>query len=287
VSVPDVATPAPGPRDGADVSVYLTGRAGTVQDLPGLVRPGVPVLRTDPVPAVDPWCLNGLSRGLARVAAGQFGLFTRAQAGACGYSGYQVRRRLTEGRWVAVCGPVLAVAGVALSTDRLDRAAALAVPAGVLAGPSAARAHRIPVLDLGPYLIVDAPGRHTPAGVRIWRTGLPDCDRCVVGGLAATSAARTVVDCVRILPTGRAVALLDVALHLGWITWPDFTGRASTYTGQPGAQRLVALAGVLGPGPPMRPLTARSTSMINNAETPARWPIVRVPSGGCPVTLAR
>jgi hypothetical protein len=75
-----------------------------------------------------------MTEDLERLAARQRGLFTRAQARACGYSDYRVRRRIRTGEWQVVLGPVLAPRAVA--TRRLiDLAAALALPQGVLAGP--------------------------------------------------------------------------------------------------------------------------------------------------------
>jgi hypothetical protein len=50
-------------------------------------------------------------RRLARIAARHLGLFTRAEAAQCGYSRFQVRRRLGTGEWQQVCGPVLAFRG--------------------------------------------------------------------------------------------------------------------------------------------------------------------------------
>src|SRR5262245_32031139 len=51
---------------------------------------------------------HGMDRErLRKRAAGQFGLFTRAQAIACGYSAYQIRRRVADGEWQRVLGPTL------------------------------------------------------------------------------------------------------------------------------------------------------------------------------------
>jgi len=76
---------------------------------------------------------------LRRMAARQRGLFTRTQARACGYSAYQVRRRIEFGQWQRVLGPVFAFLGASRTPGLLDVVAGLAVPGAVLAGPSAAR----------------------------------------------------------------------------------------------------------------------------------------------------
>src|SRR5262245_41791787 len=82
---------------------------------------------------------------LRRLAAAHLGLSSRRQAAACGYSAYQIRRRLNDGEWQRVLGSTYAAAGLRVTTAILDRAAQLAVPGSTLAGPSAARTYGIPV----------------------------------------------------------------------------------------------------------------------------------------------
>jgi hypothetical protein len=74
---------------------------------------------------------------LARIAARQYGLFTRGQAGRCGFSADMIRRRLATGEWIRVLGTVLAPAGTCLTAVHSDRAAGLAVRSAVLAGSTA------------------------------------------------------------------------------------------------------------------------------------------------------
>jgi hypothetical protein len=45
---------------------------------------------------------------LIRLAASEFGVFTRGQARACGYTPYQIRRRISDGEWQTVLGAGLA-----------------------------------------------------------------------------------------------------------------------------------------------------------------------------------
>lgn len=96
---------------------------------------------------------------LNRIAGGQFGLFTRRQARTCGLSAYQIRRLIESGRWQRVAASVLAPAGLALTAAVRDRAALLAVPGSVLAGPAAARVWDLPVRDARTFLVVP-PGTH-------------------------------------------------------------------------------------------------------------------------------
>ncbi len=162
------------------------------------------------------------------------GLFTRAQARAAGFSAYQVRRRVSAGEWVPVLGPVLVERGRPITVRLRDRAAALAVPGSVLAGPSAARGHGIEVPDDRQYLWV---GRRRPVplpGVRYLRDTLSRADVLVLGGVRLTTPARTVVDCLRFLGDEPALRLLDRALQEGWLTPAEFGRRAIGYAGRRG-----------------------------------------------------
>jgi|GEM_PF-6837624 len=199
---------------------------------------------------------------LARVAARQRGLFTREQAHTCGYSTYELRRRLADRRWIPVLGRVLAPDGTSITATLLDRAALLCLPGAILAGASAARAHHLPVPDPGQHLIIPERVRALP-GTRLWHERLSPVDLSTVDGVVVTSVARTVFDCVRTLPEHHATELLALAIGHRWITWPDFTRRARAVltTRKPLAgARLAALAGITAepepnpePGLPGRP----------------------------------
>jgi hypothetical protein len=105
---------------------------------------------------------------LRRIAYRQAGLFTRSQASECGFSPYQIRRRINAGAWQVLIASVLALAGVPITPQVRDRAAQLAVPRSVLGGPSAARWWGVAVPDLGTYLFVGAHhGPRTLTGVRL------------------------------------------------------------------------------------------------------------------------
>lgn len=178
---------------------------------------------------------------LRRVARNQGGLFTRAQAATCGYSPYQIRRRVAAGQWSAVDGPVLAERGLRLTPDIRDRAAALAVPGAVLAGASAARQWRIPVPDRRIYLWIGALRRAPRPGVTYLRDPLPSRETSRFEGVPLTVPARTIVDCLRFLDDPAATTLLDRALQVGWISLDDLTERVRDHTGRRGAPRLARL----------------------------------------------
>jgi hypothetical protein len=185
---------------------------------------------------------------LRRIARRQGGLFTRAQARACGFSAAQVRRRLGTGAWIAVRGPVLAEAGLPMTLGLADRAAQLALPGSVLAAFSAARAWNMPVPDRGPHLIVGRRTEATLAGVRVMRAVLDRYDVGVLNGVPLTMRARTVVDCLRLLDDGAATDLLDRALQRGWIRLDELVERARGLAGRRGAPRLARLVGAVGAG---------------------------------------
>ncbi|MGE5156133.1 MAG: type IV toxin-antitoxin system AbiEi family antitoxin domain-containing protein [Betaproteobacteria bacterium] len=94
------------------------------------------------------------ARQLARLARGQRGLFTRADARRCGFSDGQIRRRIAAGEWRGVVGSVSTVGSARLSQAQLDLAVQLAVPGSVLTGPAAAREWGMPVDDDRIMLVV-------------------------------------------------------------------------------------------------------------------------------------
>jgi len=213
-----------------------------------------------------------LARSLSAVAGRQGGLFTRDQARACGFTDYQIRRRQLSAQWLTVLGPVLVPAGIPLTPALRDRAASLSVPDGILAGPSAARVHGWPVPDLGQYLAIGRTKRRSLPGVHLLREAVPDTDLTVVRGLRVTTRARTLFDCVRLLPEPDAVELLALALHHGWTSWAEFCGRTRESAGLPGVARLAAVTGTgirpaltFGPGDDLDEATFRADPVVRMA----------------------
>jgi Transcriptional regulator, AbiEi antitoxin/Protein of unknown function (DUF559) len=178
---------------------------------------------------------------LDKHAADQHGLFTRAQAAACGYSEYQIRRRRNSGEWITVLGPVLADRGVQVTPLIRDIAVQLALPGSVLAGPSAARWHRMDIDSAETFVVVSRDRQVRLAGVHAFRESLPADDVCRVGEAFVTNPERTVFDCVRVLPDVAALALLDQALRQGWTSVPGFGDRLRAFTSRRGAPRMVKL----------------------------------------------
>jgi len=186
--------------------------------------------------------------GVERLAAGQGGLFTRAQARTCGLSNYQIRRRLAAGDWFVVLGPVLARGGRVVTPALRDRAALLAVEPAILCGPSAARLHGIAVRDKRTWLTVAPHHRVRLPGVKVVRELLPRGDVVMIDGVPLTARGRTVFDCLRWLPEREASELLDTALQRRWIDLDWLTARVHRFAGRHGVTRMVALVRQAGSG---------------------------------------
>jgi very-short-patch-repair endonuclease len=190
---------------------------------------------------------------LARLARRNFGVFTRAQARACGFSAYQIHRRLCSGDWQQILGGSLAFAGLAITPAVRDRAAQLLVPKSILAGPSAARTWRVPVPDERPYLYIGRRGGSRVGGVRLLYETPDPRDISLYQGMPTVSLAAAVVACLRLLPEPAALALADRALQQRWLTVEDLVSRTRARVGLPGAPRLRELTRKVGGG-------ARSTA---------------------------
>lgn len=136
---------------------------------------------------------------------------------------------------------VFGLAGVVVTVAVRDRAAQLAVPGSVLAGPSAARRWGLDVPDDRVCLIVrpHTTTRHRDA--LLLYESLEAGDLQSFEGVPITSRERTVFDCLRLVPEQQAVRLLDLALQSRWITMDDLADRVRRHLGRRGARRLVRL----------------------------------------------
>jgi REase_MTES_1575/Transcriptional regulator, AbiEi antitoxin len=193
--------------------------------------------------------MPGMDRArLARLARLSFGVFTRAQARACGFSAYQIQRRIRAGEWQQILGSSLAVAGLVITPQVRDRAAQLVVPNSILAGPSAARTWQVSVPDERPYLYVGRSGGSRLPGVRLLYETPDRRDVSLYQGLPTMSRQTAVVDCLRILPEPAALALADRAFQQRWLALEDLVARAQARVGLPGAPQLRRLVGKVSGG---------------------------------------
>lgn len=134
------------------------------------------------------------------VARGQRGVFTRRQAVAAGLTADQVRHRLERRVWVRVAGAALSSAATPLSAGADAYAAWLTWPDAVLALTSAARLHGMPVPDDGQvHVLVPTPRR--PRGrLRSHEHRWVGDEVSSYGDVPVTRPARTVLDCLAVLP---------------------------------------------------------------------------------------
>ena len=145
----------------------------------------------------------------------QYGVLTRGQALASGFSAYRIRRLLAEGRWVVVLGSVYAVHSAPLSEVSLAWAAALG--AGTEAIVSHITAARLWDYVVPPdpevQVIVPRDRRLRIAGMRGHRIEISDSEVSRVAGVVCTSRLRTAIDCLLWLPEEAGRGLMVDALR--------------------------------------------------------------------------
>jgi very-short-patch-repair endonuclease len=181
------------------------------------------------------------------VARKQLGVFSRAQAQACGYSAYQIRRRIADGEWQLVLGTGLALAGLKITPMVRDRAAQLSVPGSVLGAYSAARTWQLSVPDEGSYLYVGPHGASRVAGVRLIYDMPRGRDICLFQGMPTLNRPAAIVDCLAALGRQPARTLLDRSLQQGWLTVDELVCRTVARVGRRGTPQLRSLLdGVVG-----------------------------------------
>ena len=150
-------------------------------------------------------------RNLRTVALRQHGVFTVAQAQACGFTRPVVRRRLACGMWEEVVPRVLRVAAAEPIGWTPSLMAAVLLTRGVAAGPTAAAL----------YGWLPAPAVHHLAVRRRTRVALDAhlyvielaaVDVTRVGSISVTAPARTLIDLAGTLVASRFEDVLDTAI---------------------------------------------------------------------------
>lgn len=148
-----------------------------------------------------------------RLASRQYGLLSRAQALANGLTRHQIEARVASARWILVAPSVYRIAGAPTGWQQNAMAACLAGPAGTVGSHLTAGALYTwcdpPLL---PHVTV---GRSASARKRIFvahRANLSLEDRTLVGGIPATSPARTVIDAATVLTGPLLIDFVDNAL---------------------------------------------------------------------------
>lgn len=159
--------------------------------------------------------------------------------GAAIRSGDLTRRSLARDH-VAVYRGVYLPRGVELTAILRAHAASLATGA-TLAGSSAAAAHRTKWLAASAPAEVIRVDQHPVAGI-VSHAWVVDADEiCVVGGLEATTAARTAFDLGRTRPAAAAVPILDALFNATGLHHAAVTAVLAAHPGVPGVARLRAM----------------------------------------------
>ena len=141
---------------------------------------------------------QALRQSLYRLAAGQAGYFTAAQALGVGYSYQAQKHHVDHGNWRRVDRGVFRIpewpAGV---NDTLVRWALWSRHRGVASHDTAAAAHDLGVVNPARvHLTVPPDFRKSDAAVVLHRRTLPDTDVTVLDGAPVTTVLRTVLDIV-------------------------------------------------------------------------------------------
>jgi hypothetical protein len=183
------------------------------------------------------------------IASTQGGVFTREQAAQDGYSPYQVRRLVREGRWVQVVGDVYRTSSTVLTPMGLARASFLAAVCEAAVSHTtsgAVRDLRVPP-DPDVHLTVPLDSRVRFKGVRTHRVPLADADVEVIDGVVTTTLPRTVVDLMLWLPEDQGRALVIDALQRRRIDVPTIEAQLRTVGRRHGVCRARSvLADVIG-----------------------------------------
>jgi hypothetical protein len=190
---------------------------------------------------------------LAAVAAGQAGVFSRAQATGAGFGASQIERRVRAGAWRRVFPGVYVYAATPGSAAARHWGAVLwAGPGSVLSHSSAAAIWRIRVANgAKPEVIVPATRGPRVEGVMVHRVArMGDVDVVRVQGLPVTSPVRTIVDLATVLEHDDLRAGLEEAVARGLVTVRAVGAGLDAIgsSGRPGAARLRALLAGFGSG---------------------------------------
>lgn len=182
---------------------------------------------------------------LRLVAGRQGGFVTAAQALGLGFSRDQIRHLVRSGRWTRVSRgcfmPIAEPHPAALRAACISAAVTSLGPGAVAVLDTAAELHGIDGLRATGAVHVSVPPdrphvqRRADPGLVVHQLTLGAADVCQVGGVPATTPARTVADLVLRLDRYPAVCVLDSALNRQLLAEPDLSLVLTHLTGRRGA----------------------------------------------------
>jgi hypothetical protein len=188
---------------------------------------------------------------LAATARRQGGVFTRAQARACGYSDRRIRTELSTGRWFVVTPGVYRLAGAPGGWVTRVWAALLGAGEGaLLGGRPAGRVHRLDGVPAYDRIEVVVPQRRRVRRAMPARVEHAPVDRIDVtrrSGIPILSAERTVVDLARREPLDVGAHIVGDALRTGTVNPDALAGRLAAARGRVGAARARAAVALADP----------------------------------------
>jgi very-short-patch-repair endonuclease len=159
---------------------------------------------------------------LVAIAAGQCGVFSRAQALVVGYSEKRIRHQLMVGAWLRCHAGIYCVAGVPPAFNMNVWIAVLAAGEGaVLSHRIAGKLHRVEWTPPPVLFDISVPKLRAPQNVpraQIHRTRLSADDVGSCQGMPVTSLVRTVVDLARSLPLETGSLIIGDALRVGRVS---------------------------------------------------------------------
>jgi hypothetical protein len=207
-----------------------------------------------------------------------------------GFTDGELRRRLRSGELARV-RPGAYVPSDARLEDPLARHRLLITAAllrtesdATVSHVSAAVLHRLPVWEVPLDRVQLTRARRTSGRVgrmvHLHTAPLLADEVCMVGGVAVTSAARTVVDLARTLPFEPAVVLADAALHRQLVdrrALAEALRRARGWQGAPAARRVMTFADGRADG--VGESRSRVAMVAHGIPAPCPQWTVRTPSG--------
>lgn len=182
---------------------------------------------------------------LQRHARRQAGLFTRAQAIASGWPASTVSWLVATRRWEEIEPGVLRARPAGAPGARQRLVALVLSTGGVAYGPSALELYGlVPAPEAPEVLVVRAHRNRRRDGVHSTRS-LPPSEVAIVGGVPATTPARSLCDAAGRLPFEHVCELVDAAVVRGLVR-PSLLARRALELRNPrrpgGAKVLAALA---------------------------------------------
>jgi len=155
------------------------------------------------------------------------------------------RWHLRSSRWQRVGPAIYAPASrIDHTMVRLEAAASRVPAVAAFSGLSAAWLHGLDVDGCHPIEVIVPKGNKVSgrAGMRVYRSALPDAEATVLQGLRATGVLRTLEDICRRLPLVEATVIVDAALQSGLTELDLFDSWARSRRGGRGLVNLRAVA---------------------------------------------